>query len=312
MNFADLAPYFSNEDKAIELIESLLWPEGPICPHCGSTEKQYAIQPKGETRTGARPGLRKCGDCRKQYTVKVGTIFEDSKIPMHKWLMVIYLMCSSKKGISASQIQRTIGVSYKAAWFMCHRVREAMKEEPLRGMLGSGGGIVEVDETYIGGKASNNKRKKRVGGGAVGKVPVMTLIERGGEVRSFIIPNTSRQVLHTIARPVVDGTAHIMTDKYSAYRGLSKHFASHETVDHSKQYVRGIIHTNFAESYHSLLKRSIIGTHHHISTTHMSRYLREREFHWNRRKATDGERTADAIRGAKGKRLLYRTPTLTE
>lgn len=303
MNFADLAPYFSNEVKAIELIESIMWPEGPICPHCGSTEKQYALQAKGKTKTGARPGLRKCGDCRKQYTVKVGTIFEDSKIPMHKWLMVIYLMCSSKKGISASQIQRTIGVSYKAAWFMCHRIREAMGEEPLRGMLGTGGGIVEVDETYVGGKPKNNKRKKHIA-----KVPVMTLVERGGEVRSFIVPNTSGQVLRTITRPVVDDTAHIMTDKHASYRGLDKHFASHQSVDHSKEYVRGIIHTNFAESYHSLLKRSIIGTHHHISTTHLARYLREREFHWNRRQATDGDRTVDAIRGAKGKRLMYQAP----
>ena len=304
MDFASLAPYFADEEKAIEFVESLVWPDGPHCPHCGSVEKLYRLNGKS-----TRPGLWKCGECRKQFTVKVGTIFESSHIPLRKWLIAISLMCSSKKGISANQLKRTLGISYKSAWFLCHRVREAMKEEPLRSKLGSGGGVVEVDETYIGGKIRNNKRKPYRGRGTVSKIPVMTLIERGGDVRTFVIPNTKKGTLQTIVRPVVDGTAHIMTDQHSSYKGLDKWFASHEAVDHSKTYVRGIIHTNFAESYHSLLKRSIFGAHHHISERHLPRYLREREFHWNRRHTSDGERTVDAIRGARGKRLMYRMPT---
>ncbi len=312
MNLASLAPHFSNEAKAIELIESLMWPDGPHCPHCGCLDKQYRIQAKGQTKTSARPGLHKCGHCRKQYTVKVGTIFESSKIPMHKWLMVIYLMCSSKKGISAKQIERSIGVSYKAAWFMCHRIRLAMTQEPLLGKLGAGGGIVEIDETYVGGKKKNNLHRRKPNSKACQKTIVMTLIDREGEARTFKIPNTKKGTLQAIVRPNVDGTATIMTDENPSYEGLDNHFAGHHAVNHSETFVRGlIIHTNFAESYHSLLKRSIFGAYHHFSTKHMPRYLREREFHWNRRKATDGERTVDAIRGAKGKRLTYQTPSIS-
>ena len=311
MSLVQLAPYFSNEDKAIEFVESLLWPEGPNCPHCGSVEKQYRIKANPERKV--RAGLHKCGqkECRKQYTVKVGTIFEDSKIPLSKWLMAIALMCSSKKGVSANQLHRELEISYKSAWFLCHRVRYAMTQEPLVGKLGSGGGIVEVDETYIGGKISNNRRRPYQGRGTVSKIPVMTLIERGGDVRTFKVPNVRRGTLQAIVLPNVDSTAHIMTDQHAGYKGLDKWFASHEAVDHSKHYVRGIIHTNFAESYHSLLKRGILGTFHHVSEKHLPRYLREFEYRWNSRKATDGERTIDAIRGAKGKRLMYQRPTLS-
>ncbi|MBC8267398.1 MAG: IS1595 family transposase [Rhodospirillaceae bacterium] len=157
MNFADLAPYFAEESKVIEFIEGPIWPDGPVCPHCGGIERQGHIKGKS-----ARPGLRKCGECRKQYTVKVGTIFEGSHIPMTKWLIAIYMMCSSKKGISASQIQRSLGLSYKSAWFLCHRVRQAMTKEPLLSKLSGDGGVVEVDETYIGGDPKNNLRKKRI------------------------------------------------------------------------------------------------------------------------------------------------------
>lgn len=309
MSLVQLAPYFSNEDKAIEFVESLLWPDGPNCPHCGSVEKQYRIKANPERKV--RAGLHKCGqkECRKQYTVKVGTIFEDSKIPLSKWLMAIALMCSRKKGISANQLHRELEISYKAAWFLCHRVRYAMTQEPLLGKLGSGGGIVEVDETYIGGKKKNNRHRRKPGSKACQKTIVMTLIERDGEARTFKIPNTKKGTLQAIVRPNVDGTATIMTDENPSYEGLDDHFAGHHAVNHSETFVRGlIIHTNFAESYHSLLKRSIFGAYHHISVKHMSRYLREREFHWNRRKATDGERTVDAIRGAAGKRLMYSQP----
>lgn len=299
MNFAELAPVFSNENNAIKMVESIMWPNGTVCPHCGGMERAYDL-------SKTRPGLWKCGHCRKQFTVKVGTIFEDSKIPLSKWLMVIYLMCSSKKGISAKQIERTVGVTYKSAWFMCHRIRLAMTKEPLKSKLGGPNQVVEADETFIGGKAKNNKHKGRK---PRKKMAVLTLVDREGEARTFHVKDTKKSTLQTIVRPNVDNSATIVTDENMSYEGLDKHFAGHHSVNHSKTFVRGlIVHTNFAESYHALLKRSIIGTHHHISEKHLSRYLREREFHWNRRKATDGERTFDAISGAKGKRLMYRTP----
>jgi len=306
MNLAELGPYFANETKAIEFVESLMWPTGAVCPHCGGVEKLYRIKPNPSKRV--RPGLWKCGHCRKQFTVKVGTIFEDSKLPMSKWLLAIYMMCSSKKGVSANQLHRSLGISYKAAWFVCHRIRLAMTQEPLLGKLGGGGGIVEVDETYIGGKIGNNKRKRYQGRGVVSKIPVMTLIERGGDVRTFKVPNTKRGTLQTVVRPNVDDTALIVTDQNAAYRGLGRHYANYGVINHSKSYVRGILHTNFAESYHSLLKRGILGTFHHVSEQHLSRYLREFEFRWNSRKITDGERTFSAIKGAKGKRLKYQAP----
>ncbi len=304
MNAAKLAPLFANEDKAIEFVESLMWPDGPVCPHCGGMDKAYKIKANPEKKV--RHGLWKCGHCRQQFTVRIGSIFEGSKIPMKTWLLIISQMCSAKKGVSASQVQRMTGLSYKAAWFACHRIRLAMTQEPLLGKLGSGGGIVEVDETYVGGKARNNRHKDRK---PPKKVAVLTLIDREGQARTFKIPNTKKAILQTIVRPNVDRSAVIMTDENPSYEGLDDFFKAHHTVNHSETFVRAvIIHTNFAESYHSLLKRSIIGTHHHMSAKHLPRYLREREFHWNRRKATDGERTVDAIRGAKGKRLTYYKP----
>jgi transposase-like protein len=307
MNLAEIGPIIANENKAIEFVESLMWPDGAVCPHCGGVENLYRI--KANPKRRVRPGLWKCGQCRKQFTVKVGTIFEDSKLPLGKWLLAIYMMCSSKKGVSANQLHRSLGISYKAAWFVCHRIRLAMTQEPLLGKLGGSGGIVEVDETYIGGKASNNRRKKVKGRGRSTKIAVMTLIERGGDVRTFKVPNTKGSTLKTIVRPNVDDTALIVTDENAAYRGLNRHFANHGVINHSKSFVRGILHTNFAESYHSLLKRGILGTFHHVSEQHLPRYLREFEFRWNSRKITDGERTFLAIKSAKGKRLVYQRPT---
>jgi len=306
MNFADLAPYFADEERAIELVEGLMWPNGPVCPHCGGVDKAYRI--KGKT---ARPGLLKCGHCRKQFTVRVGTIFESSHIPLTKWLIAIYMMCSSKKGVSANQLHRALGISYKAAWFLCHRIRYAMTQPPLVGKLS---GIVEADETYIGGRARGGPR----GRGAHNKAIVMALLERDGQVRTFPVPNIKRETLQSVIRLNVEDTAHIMTDSLASYlasyKGLGKHFASHDAVDHSKEYVRGmeyvrgIVHTNFAESYFSLLKRGILGTFHHVSEKHLPRYLREFEYRWNSRHATDGERTSEAIKMAANKRLMYRKP----
>ncbi len=303
VNLATLAPYFADEDKATEFVEKLMWPKGPICPHCNHKDRFYRLEGKSHRR-----GLWKCGTCRKQFSVKVGTIFEGSHIPLTKWLLAIYMMCSSKKGVSANQLHRALGISYKSAWHLCHRIRYAMTQEPLVGKLR---GIVEVDETYVGGKRGNNHHLAYRSKPTPEKAVVMTLIERTGQgqVRTFPVPNAKKGTLQAIMRPNIDGKAVIMTDSFVSYGGINRHFAGHGVVDHSKEYVRGVIHTNFAESYHSLLKRGILGTYHHVSTEHLPRYLREFEFRWNNRSETDGERTIKAIRGAKGKRLIYRTPS---
>lgn len=302
MNLAELAAIVADENKAIAMVEAQVWPNGPVCPHCGGTERIYKLE--GKT---TRPGLRKCGQCRKPFTVRMGTIFEDSHLPLGKWLLAIHLMCSSKKGISANQLKRELGINYKSAWFVCHRVREAMKQEPLKSKLGSGGGIVEIDETWIGGKVQNNRHSAKTGT-AGKKTIVMTLIERAGEVRTVIVPDTKRRTLYPLAQPIVDRSAVIMTDANRTYRILGEYFAAHNSVDHNKEYVRGIIHTNFAESYHSLLKRGLLGAFHHVSQKHLPRYLAEFQFRWNSRKETDGERTIAAIKGTAGKRLMYRGP----
>ena len=307
MDAKSFPPAFADETKAFEVIESIIWPNGPVCPHCGGSDRITKVKANPEKRV--RHGLYRCGPCKRQFTVKVGSIFEDSNIPMSKWLMAIWMMCSSKKGVSANQLSRQLQISYKAAWFMCHRVRLAMTKEPLASKLGAGGGIVEIDETYVGGKKRNNLHRNRTSA-AGKKVAVMTLIDRDGEARTFKVPNTRKGTMQTVAIPNIDGTAHIVTDEHLGYHGLEKHFASHHTVNHSEQYVRALIfHTNFAESYHSLLKRGMVGTFHHVSTKHLSRYLREFEFKWNSRKDKDGDRTVSAIEGAVGKRLLFRQPS---
>ncbi len=301
MNLSDIAKVCASEEEAIAWVESIVWPAGePTCPHCGTVDRSYRLQ--GKT---SRPGLWKCGACREQFTVKVGTIFEDSHLPLAKWLLAIHLMCSSKKGVSASQISRELGITYKSAWHLCHRIRLAMTKEPLKSKLGAAGEIVEVDETYIGGKPKNNKHK---GYKRKKKMAVMTLIERDGEARTIKLPRANKGTMQGIVRPMVADTAHLMTDSHKGYKDLSEHFWRHDTVNHSNEYVRGIIHTNFAESYHSLLKRGIFGTFHHVSEKHLSRYLREFEFRWNSRKATDGARMVEAVAGVKGKRLQYQKP----
>jgi transposase-like protein len=312
MNFQDILAVANDESKAIELFEKLRWPNGPVCPHCTSSSDKpvrvYALKGVKDKKGRERFGLWKCGNCRKQFTARVGTIFEDSHVPIGKWLHCIYEMCSAKKGVSAAQLQRKLGVNYRTSWYMCHRVRLAMEQEPLASKLGRDGGIVEIDETFIGGKVGNNLHRNKTKA-AGKKVAVLTLVDRDGDARTFPVPNTKKVTLQAIARPNIDGAANIVTDENLAYDGIGDHFKSHHTVDHSKTFVRPVIlHTNFAESYHSLLKRGIVGAFHHVSEHHLPRYLREFEFRWNRRKATDGERFAEAIRGAGGKRLLYRTP----
>ncbi len=298
LDLIEIMERIGSEEKARELIEHLRWPNGPVCPHCGSN-MIYRLLAKDNSKKPCRNGLLKCKACRKQFTVTVGTIFEDSHIPLNKWLMSIYLTCSSKKGISANQLHRMLGITYKSAWFMAHRIRFAMSQQPLSEKLSS---IVEADETYVGGKAQGKR-----GRGASNKTKVFSLIQRDGESRSFKVDDVKGKTLKTIIKKNVVDTAHVMTDEFRAYSGLNKIIANHSTVNHGeKEYVRGIVHTNFAESYFSLFKRGILGTFHHVSEEHMQRYLDEFDYRWTRRKEDDGANTVKAIEGAWGKRLQYR------
>lgn len=302
MNIKQISEVLNDERAAFRLFERIIWPDGnPVCPHCGNPDgkPQYDL-------SKTRPGLRKCGACRKQYTARVGTIFEDSHIALGAWLVAIHRMCSSKKGISAAQLQRELGISYKSSWFMCHRIRLAMTQPPLSDKLGGPGtsGIVEVDETFVGGKYENNPHK---GYKHKAKAIVMTLVERDGRARAIPIKRREKSHMQWPIRENVDGSAHIMTDKHKSYVGIDQHFASHGAVDHgAKEFVRGILHVNFAESYHSLLKRGIVGTFHHISEEHLPKYLAEFSFRWNTRKEADSTRADLAIAGSRGKRLMYR------
>ena len=295
-------PRFTDPIEAATYLESIRWPNGPVCPHCGESErKPYPL--KSKTRK-----LYKCAACRKQYTVTVGTIFEGSHIGLHKWLLAFYLLCSSKKGMSAHQLHRMLGITYKSAWFMAHRIRYAMEQPPFAKPLA---GVVEADETYVGGKERNRKRKDKQHktGRGTNKTPVVVLVERGGPARSFRMANVTGEELKGAIRRNVAAESRIMTDSFKSYRGLSKEFASHEYVSHSDgEYVRGEVHTNTAENYFSILKRGIDGTYHHISEAHLPRYLAEFDFRYNNRSnmgVDDAERTRRALAGVVGKRLTY-------
>lgn len=299
-NLTILASQFSDEDKARGLLERLRWPNGRICPHCGVQGSVYRLTPKPGSKP--RKGVLKCKDCRQQFTVTVGTIFEDSHIPLSKWLMPIHLLCASKKGISAHQRHRMLGITYKSAWFMAHRIRYAMDRPPLVDKLR---GIVEADETYVGGKATGKR-----GRGAGRKTPVLSLVERKGNVRSFPMGNVTTKNFREVIRWHVDPASRLMTDKFAVYTRLGRDFPSHETVDHhAKEYVRGDVHVNTAESAFSLLKRGVIGVYHKIGQRHLHRYLSEFDFRYNARKVQDGTRAAMAVRGSTGKRLTYKPLT---
>jgi transposase-like protein len=304
-NLMQIAERFSTEEAARKYLEARLWPEGPVCPHCGGCEA-YVLTPKPTSTKPGRKGLYKCKYCRKQFTVTVGTIFEDSHIPLNKWLIAIYLMCSSKKGISAHQLHRMLNLSYKAAWFMCHRVRYAMKQGPV---LEKMGGIVEADETYVGGKRRQGSWKKSgfAGGPAAHMAPVVALVERGGRVRSFHMKRVTSENLLEVLTDNIEASARLMTDEYSGYRSMHKTFASHETVNHKeKEYARGDVTTNTVEGFFGLLKRGVNGVYHHLGPHHLHRYLAEFDFRYNARKVSDGDRTDFAISGVVGKRLKYR------
>jgi transposase-like protein len=269
-----------------------------------------ATQLKG---THHRPGLYQCNACREQFTATVGTVFERSKVPLNKWLLATYLLSSSKKGISAHQVGRTLGVTYKTAWFMCHRIREGMTETSPS-PLGGEGKTVEADETVIGGKERNKRLSKRnpKNIGAVGKQVAFTLVERNGRARSFHVANVTGKTLRPIIVQHVSRKSALMTDDAGQYRPIGVEFARHETVNHGiEEYVRGDVHSNTVEGFFSILKRGVIGTYHHVSEAHLSRYLAEFDFRYSNRSAlgiNDELRTNEALRGIEGKRLTYRRP----
>jgi transposase-like protein len=306
------SPIYTDERKAREHLESLVWPDGPFCPHCGNAATDRITKLKGKS---TRPGVFKCNDCEKPFSVTVGTVYERSHVPLNKWLLATHLMTSSKKGMSAHQLHRTLGVTYKTAWFMAHRIREAMKDAGVPGPIGGEGKFVEADETFVGGKAKN-----KAYGPPPKKRAVFALVERGGEVRSFHVANVTAQTLRPIIVKHASRQSDFMTDEGNWYTSVGREFASHGTVDHSwKEYVRHAnwydgrapykISTNAAEGYFSILKRGIYGVYHHVSEAHLHRYLAEFDFRYNNRAklgVNDGERAAKALKGIMGKRLTYR------
>jgi len=310
-------PYFHDEAAAFQFLEGLLWASGPVCPKCGTVgeagklegvkSKASAKNPEGVTRQG----LWKCYACRQQFTVRVGTVFESAHIPLHKMLQAVYLLSSSKKGISAHQIHRALEITYKSAWFLCHRIREAMREGKVPPMGGEGK-TVEIDETYIGGRDKNKHAHKRprVGRGGITKEIAFSLVERGGKVRSHHVANVSGKTLRPILAEQLDAASYVMSDTGGAR--LAKDYAKHGMVNHGiGEYVRGEVSTNTVEGYFSILKRGINGVYHHVSPQHLKRYLTEFDFRYNERAALgveDAERASKALKGIVGKRLTYKKP----
>lgn len=301
------AAHFNDEAAAYAFVEARVWLHGRVCPHCGTMDRSGALKGKS-----VRIGTYKCYACRKPFTVKIGTIFEGSHIALRDWLVAIHLVCASKKGISATQLHRTLGITLKSAWFMAHRIREAMTAPHAgddNGSLGGENKVVEADETYVGGKAKNRKNH------IPPKAAVFSLVERGGRVRSRHIPDVSASTLRPILKAQMDKRSYLMTDEAPVYRKIAEEVASgHGTVNHSaEEYVRlgSFMHTNSAEGFFSILKRGITGTYHHVSQQHLHRYLAEFDFRHNNRSALgieDVERAERALKGVVGKRLTYATP----
>ena len=299
---------FRSDEAARAYLESVLWPDGPICCHCGTINHAYATK---------RPGVFRCAskECRKDFTVTMRTVMERSKIALHKWLQAFHLMCSSKKGVSAHQLHRTLDIGYEAAWFMAHRIREAMRDGGLA-PLGGGGSIVEADETYLGEideprvskqrQGRPYKRRKHVGT----KRTIVSLVERGGSVRSFHAPVSDAATVAKIVSDNIARETRLHTDESKLYTKIGAEFAAHETVNHSaKEYARGDVTTNSVEGYFSIFKRGMKGVYQHCDEKHLHRYLAEFDFRFNHRVKlgfNDGERAALAVKGASGKRLTYR------
>ncbi|HEV8015846.1 MAG TPA: IS1595 family transposase [Stellaceae bacterium] len=291
-----------NEYAAFEWVEAHLWPNGPICPHCGNTDAARIGRLQGKS---ARAGLRKCYACRKPFTVRIGTIFEDSHLALHLWLQAIYMMCSSKKGISTRQLQRTLGCGMKTAWHLGHRIRLAM-DDSGSGQIGGGGKTVEADETFFSQGMGREKAP-----GYQHKIKVLSLVERGGNTRSMRIDNANAHEIQSAIKRHVHKDSRVVTDGAQYYKGVMMHVAGHESVDHSKgEYVRGDVHTNTLEGFFSVFKRGLVGIYQHIEEQHVDRYLAEFDFRQNTRAKlgiNDTMRAEIALKGAKGKRLTYRT-----
>jgi transposase-like protein len=301
------AKVLQDEAAAYAWVEARIWPEGPVCPHCGGVDRLSKMGGKS-----TRIGVYKCYQCRKQFSVKVGTVFEDSHVPMRLWLQAMYLLCSSKKGISSNQLHRTLGVTLKTAWFMSHRIREAMRIVGVEPM-GGAGKTVEVDETIFG--KQDGAPKEAVFKGSNFRNVVLTLVERGGSARSFHVEGTTIATLMPILRANIAKETAIMSDEANWYNDVKNHFASHETVTHRKgEYVRyetsGVVHSNTVEGYYSIFKRGMKGIYQHCSEKHLHRYVAEFDFRYSNRVRLgidDVERTERAIKGIVGKRLTYRT-----
>ncbi len=304
--------HFHNEEAAFARLEALLWPNGPVCPHCGNNERIYDLKgvrskPSKKNPEGVvRHGLKKCGKCKKQFTVRVGTVFEFSHIPLHKWFQAAHLLCASKKGISSHQLHRVLEITYEAAWFMAHRLREAMRSGNLAPM-GGAGGVVEIDETFIGKREGAEKKR-----GYAHKMAALALVERGGEVRTFHIDEANTKTIKPIVDANIRKESMLMSDEATYYTPIGKEFRHHFTVEHGKgEYVRGSVHTNTLEGYFSIFKRGMKGVYQHCSEKHLHRYLAEFEFRYNNRVklgVDDERRSEKAIMGVKGKRLTYRWP----
>ena len=299
-------PYFQDEAAAFERLEAIVWPNGPNCPHCGCTGRIRPLSGVKDKKGRVRLGLRKCYDCRGQFTVRKGTVFEDSPIPLHIWFQAAYFMCSSKKGVSSNQLHRTLGVTLQTAWFMSHRLREAMRTGSLAPMGGSGA-VVEADETFIGRKEGSIKRR-----GHGHKNTVLSLVDRKSKrVRSFQVDGTSAADIVPIVKANLAKETAMMTDEGGAYSTLGDHFASHESVSHkADEYVRDTV-----EGYYSIFKRGMKGIYQHCSEKHLHRYVAEFDFRYNNRIAhgvSDEARTIRALQGVIGKRLTYRSVNAAE
>jgi transposase-like protein len=302
------AAHFHNEEAAFAYVEAHLWPEGPVCPHCGNCDDKRIGRLTGKT---SRPGLRKCYACRKTFTVRIGSIFEDSHFPLHLWLQAIQLINASKKGISTRQIQRTFNCSMKTAWFLMHRIREIMKPASGAAPLGGEGKTIEADVTYVGRKPFT--KAKRGGGGHMN--PVFSLVERDGRAHSTHMPDVRAHNLGAVLGNHASPASDFMTDEAKQFVELGYNFASHGTVVHSKdEYVRRegerIVTTNAVEGFFSILKRGVYGVYQHVSEAHLARYLTEFDFRYSHRErlgVNDVARAAVALKGAKGRRLTYET-----
>jgi transposase-like protein len=294
------APHFRDDEAARKFLEGILWPDGPVCPHCGVIGHSY------ETK---RAGVYRCAEkeCRKDFSVTMKTVMERSHIALHKWLQAFHLVTSSKKGVSAHQLHRTLAITYRSAWFMEHRIREAMRAGGLA-PIGGGGKTVEVDETFIGRKEGVPKQRT----GSAHKNVVLTLVERGGSARSFHIDSTRRADVEGIMRANIRKESSLMTDEGRHYKAIGRAFASHESVDHSAhEYGRGVVHTNTVEGFYSVFKRGMKGIYQHCSEKHLHRYLSEFDFCYSNRSklgVDDVKRSEKAISGAAGKRLYYQEP----